>query len=134
MRVATQRLNRDVRLGRLWRARSRQAFYHPVRVLAVAAPTTKVEPLHCSSAVDAQAIQSGSTFAAGLVPEPRAPGQGVDVTVGYKAFTPTSQALSGSGAPPRAVTVRLDVSAGSFWNHGAAHHGQSTLSPTTWSL
>jgi hypothetical protein len=105
-----------------------------VRGWAVAAPATKVEPLHCSSGVDVQAIQSGSTFAAGLVPEPRAPGQGVDVTVGYKAVTPTSQALSGSGAPPRTVTVRLDVSAGSFWNHGAAHHGQSTLSPTTWSL
>ncbi len=61
----------------------------------------------------------------------KAPGQGVDVTVGYSVVTLTSEALIGSGAPPRAVTARLDVSAGSFWNHGVAHQGHPTLSPTT---
>jgi hypothetical protein len=98
--VATLRLDRNLRLGRSWQDRSRPASCHPVRGLAVAAPTTKVEPLHCSSRSIVQATQGGSTFVAGLVPEQRAPGQGVDVTAGYKAVALTSQALSGSGAPP----------------------------------
>jgi hypothetical protein len=47
-----------------------------------------------------RATQGSSTFVAGLVPEQRAPGQGVNVTAGYKAVALTSQALSESGAPP----------------------------------
>jgi hypothetical protein len=47
-----------------------------------------------------RATQGSSTFVAGLGPEQRAPGQGVNVTAGYKAVALTSQALSGSGAPP----------------------------------
>jgi hypothetical protein len=86
--------------GSFWQDRSRDAFCHPVRGWAVAAPATKVDPFRCSSGHDAPSIQCGSTFAAGLVPQQGLPAKASTSTVGYRACTATSEALAGSSAPP----------------------------------
>jgi hypothetical protein len=82
-----------------FQGRSRQASCHPVRAWAVTAPTTKCGPPRLDVRACVGTSQDGPHFVVGLVPEQKAPGQGVAVIQRSGAVSLMAEALPGSGAP-----------------------------------
>jgi hypothetical protein len=122
---------RCLRLGRSWQDRSRSAFCHPVRELTVAAPTTKVEPLHGSS----RGIV-GRHRAVRPLDLCRRPWSGTKGSrsrrqryCGVQGRCSDLASLERERRTAHEVRARLDACAGSLRNYGAAYLGQYNRRP-----